>query len=100
MKLYFISTGIYTAYKEHGYIYTYIYMCVWGGDSSVGIVTDYGLDSPGSNPVGDEIVRPSRPTLGLTQPSYNGYQVFPGGKVRPGRAADRSPTSSAAVMEE
>jgi len=28
-----------------------------------------------------------------------GYRVFPGGKVRPGRAADRSHTSSAAVME-
>jgi len=26
--------------------------------------------------------------------------VFPGGKVRPGRAADDSPPSSAAVMEE
>jgi len=33
-------------------------------------------------------------------PAYNGYRVFPGGKMRPGRAADHSPTSSAAVMEE
>jgi len=33
-----------------------------------GIVTDYGLDSPGSNPGGDEIFRPSRPALGPTQP--------------------------------
>ena len=31
---------------------------------------------------------------------YNGYQVFPGGKVWPGCAADHSPPSSAAVMEE
>ena len=31
---------------------------------------------------------------------YNGYRVFPGGKVRPGRAADHSPPSTAAVMEE
>jgi len=31
---------------------------------------------------------------------YNGYPVFPGGKVRPGRVADHSPPSSAAVMEE
>jgi len=31
---------------------------------------------------------------------YNGYQVFPGGKVQPGRAADHSPPSSAAIMEE
>jgi len=36
--------------------------------SSVGIVTDYGLDGPGSNPGGDEIFRPSRPGLGPTQP--------------------------------
>jgi len=31
---------------------------------------------------------------------YNGYWVFPGGKVQPARAADHSPPSSAAVMEE
>jgi len=36
--------------------------------SSVSIVTDYGLDGPGSNPGGDEIFRPSRPALGPTQP--------------------------------
>ena len=39
-----------------------------GPDSSVGVATDYGLDGPGSNPSGDEIFRPSRPTLGPTQP--------------------------------
>jgi len=31
---------------------------------------------------------------------YNGYRVFPGGKVRPGRAADPSTPSSAEVYEE
>jgi len=31
---------------------------------------------------------------------YNGYQVFAGGKVRPGHAADHLPASSAMVMEE
>jgi len=36
--------------------------------SSVGIVTDYGLDVPRSNPIGDEIFRPSRQALGPTQP--------------------------------
>ena len=36
--------------------------------SSVGIVTDYGLDGPGSNPGGDEVFRPSGPGLGPTQP--------------------------------
>ena len=44
----------------------------------------------------------ARPDRLCGQPSllYNGYRVFPGGKVRPGRAADHSPPSSAAVMEE
>jgi len=51
------------------YIYIYIYMCVCvcvcvcRPGSSVGIVSDYGLDGPGSNPGGDEIFRPSRPAL-------------------------------------
>ena len=42
---------------------------MWCGPrSSVGIATDYGLDGPGSNPSGDEILRPSRPALEPTQP--------------------------------
>jgi len=65
-----------------------------GPGSSVGIATDYGLDDPGSNPGGDEIFRPSRPALRPT------HRVFPGGKVRPGSAADQSPPSSAAGLEE
>jgi len=36
--------------------------------SSVGIATDYGLDGPESNPGGDQIFRPSRSALWLTQP--------------------------------
>jgi len=39
-----------------------------GLGSSVGIVNDYGLDGPESNPGGDEIFRPSRLALGSTQP--------------------------------
>jgi len=51
------------------YIYIYIYsMYICRSGSSVGIVTDYGLDGPGSNPGGSEIFRPSRPALGPTQP--------------------------------
>jgi len=34
---------------------------------SVGIVTDYGLDGPGSNPGGDKIFLLSRPALRPTQ---------------------------------
>ena len=41
---------------------------MFGPGSSVGIVTDLGLDGPGSNPGGDEIFRPSRPVPGPTQP--------------------------------
>jgi len=73
-------------------------MC--GPVSLVGIATDYGLDSPGSNPGGDKIFRPSRPALGPTQPPVKWVRAFLGGKVRPGRAADHSHPSSAAVMEE
>ena len=31
---------------------------------------------------------------------YNGYRFFPGGKERPGRDADTSPSSSAMVKKE
>jgi len=75
-----------------------MYNC--GPGSSVGIAADYGLDGPGSNPGGDEIFRPFRPALGATQPPVKWVPVFPGGKERPGLAADHSPPSSAAVMEE
>jgi len=34
----------------------------------VDIVTDYGLEGPGSNPGGDEVFRLSSPALGPTQP--------------------------------
>ena len=71
-----------------------------GLGSSVGLAPDYGLEGPGSNPSGDEIFRPSRSALGPTQPPIKWYRVFPGGKVRPGRAADHSPPSSATVVEE
>ena len=41
---------------------------IGGPGSSVSIVTDYGLDDPGSNPDVDETFRPSRPARGPTQP--------------------------------
>ena len=53
-----------------------------GPGSSVGIATDDGLDGPGSNSGGDEIFRPSRPALGITQPSV---QWVPG--LSPGQSA-------------
>jgi len=72
---------------------------LWAG-SSVGVATDYGLDGPGSNPGGDEIFCLSRPALGPTQPPVKWVPGLFRGKLRPGRAADHSPPSSAAVMEE
>ena len=45
-----------------------VMLCTVGTGSSVGIATGHGLGGPGSNPGGDKIFRPSRPSLGLTQP--------------------------------
>ena len=45
----------------------YLFVLVGRVAQSV-LATDYGLDGPGPNPGGDEIFRPSRPTLGPTQP--------------------------------
>jgi hypothetical protein len=73
-----------------------------GPGSSVGIATDYGLDGPGiESRWGGEIFRtcPDRP-WGPPSLLYNGYRIFNGRKVRPGRAADHSPPSSAVAMEE
>ena len=75
-------------------------LAFYGPGSSVGIATDCGLDGPGSNPDGVEIFLPSRLALGPIQPPVKWVPGFPGGKVRPGRAAGHSPPSSTAVMEE
>ena len=48
--------------------FTGIHFSICGPGSSVGIANDYGLDGPRSNPGGDEIIRPSTPALGPTQP--------------------------------
>jgi len=77
-----------------------VYHRVGGPGSSVGIATDYGLNNPGSYPGGDEIFRPSRPALRPTQPPVQWVPGLSRVKVRPGRAADHSPPTSAAVMEE
>jgi hypothetical protein len=53
-----------------------------GPDSSDGIATDYGLDGPGIESRWGEIFR-TRPDRSGGPPSllYNGYWVFPAGKV-------------------
>ena len=74
----------------------YLYRC--GPGSVVGIATAYGLDGPGIESRWGEIFRtsPDRP-WGPTSLLYNGYRVFPGGKLLPGRDAEPSPPSSAEV---
>ena len=72
-----------------------------GPGSSVGIATELRAGRSGiESRWGRDF--PPRPDRSWGPPSllYNGYRVFPGGKVRPERAADHSPPSSAAVMEE
>ena len=63
----YIYIYIYIYTYIHTYIHTYTHTHIRGPGSSDGIATDYGLDGPGSNPGGDEILRPSRPALGPTQ---------------------------------
>jgi hypothetical protein len=57
-----------------------------------------GWTVQGSNPGGGEIfhICPDQP-WGPPNLVYNGYGVFAGGNVRPGRGADPSPPSSAEV---
>ena len=74
-------------------------LCKGGPGSSISIVTDYGLDSPGIESWWGEIFcHPDRP-WGPPSLLYNGYLVFPRSEVWMGRAADHSPPSGAAVME-
>jgi hypothetical protein len=69
-----------------------------GSGSVVGIVIAYELDGPGIESLGGEIfcTCPDRP-WGPPSLLYNGYRVFPGGKLRPRRDADPSHPSSAEV---
>ena len=72
-----------------------------GPGSSVSIVTDYGLDGLGIESRWGENFPPVQTCPGAHLASCKmGTGSFPGVKVRPGRAADHSPLSSAVVMEE
>ena len=69
-------------------------------DSSVGIVTGYGLDGPGiESRWGRDFPHLSRPALGPTQTPVKWVPVLSLGKERPGRDADPSPPSSAMVKK-
>ena len=90
MQNFHLYTKIYIIYQ--------CYILKGGPGSVVGIATAYGLDGPGIESRWGEIFRtsPDRPS-GPPSLLYNGYRVFPGGKVLPGRDADPSPPSSAEV---
>jgi len=80
----------------------WVYHTEWRGPGSVvDIATSYELDGPEIESRWGEIFLtcPDRP-WGPPSLLYNGYQVFPGGKERPGRDADPSPPFSAVVMKE
>ena len=66
---------------------------VCGSGSSVGIATGYGLGCLGiESRWGRDFRHLSRPALGPNQPPVQWVPgLSPGGKVRPGRAADPSP---------
>ena len=65
-----------------------------GPGISVGIATDYGLEGPGIESRLGEIFRLPDQPRGPLNLLYNGYRVFPRGRMRPGRGADPSPHSS------
>jgi hypothetical protein len=71
-----------------------VFPCQYHGpDSSVGIATRYGLDSPGiESRWGRDFLHSSRPPLGPTQPPVQWVK-------RPGRGADHRTPSSAEVKE-
>jgi hypothetical protein len=66
----------------HGGRYIFDEVTLAAGDSSVGIATCYGLNGPGSNPGGNEILRthPDRPRDRTSLLFYVQW-VFPGGKA-------------------
>ena len=71
-----------------------------GRDSSVGIATRYGLDSPGIEyQWAWDLRHSSRPALGPTQPSIQRVSGLLLGVKRPGGAVDHPPPSSAEVKE-
>jgi hypothetical protein len=69
-----------------------------GPGSVDGVATASGLDGPGIESRWGEIFR-TCPDRRWGPPSLlkNGYRIFPGSKVRPGRDADPSPPSNAEV---
>jgi hypothetical protein len=85
------------SHKESS-IFRIIYFTQRLAGSSVDIATAYRLVGPGIESLWGEIFRTCPGRLwGPPSLLYNGCQIFPGGKVRPGCDADPSPASSAEV---
>ena len=78
-----------------------VYITTCGPGGLVGIATELRAERSGDRiPVEKRFsASPDRP-WGPPSLLYNGYRIFHGGKVWPGRAADHSPPSSAEVLEE
>jgi hypothetical protein len=70
-----------------------------GPGSVVGTATAYGLDGPGIESVWGAKFSAPLQTGTEAHPAYCavGFWLFPGGKLRPGRDADPSPSSNAEV---
>jgi len=73
----------------------------YGPGSSVGIATELRSGQSGIESRWGRDFPPVQTGSGAHSASCKmGTGSFPGGKVRPGRAADHSPPSSATVMEQ
>ena len=80
--------------------FMYIIIIDMVGRVALGIATELRVGRSGDRiPVGRDFPPVQTGLGGPPSLLYNGYRVFSGGKVRPGRAADHSPTFNAAVME-
>jgi hypothetical protein len=79
---------------------TRAHVVVIGRDSSVGIATRYGLDSPGFEPGGEEIfcIRPDH-SWGPPSLLHNGYRLFLSGVKQSVRDVYYPPPHSAEVKE-
>jgi len=81
--------------------YNNFLVCVCGPGSSVGIATELRAGRSGIESRWGRDFPPIQTGPGVNPASCKmGTGSFPGGKVRPGRAADHSSPSSPMVMEE
>jgi len=83
-----------------GSLHLHIYIYIYGPGSPVGIATGLRAGRSGIESRWGQDFPPVQTGPGPTQPPVKWVLSLSGGKVRPGRAADHSPPSSAAVMEE